>query len=423
MHATVEANNEGTDPNYKTFQMMTSTVDVHILEEEQNPWNKLNDVMVETVLAQLPTMDILRCRSVCKRWNSIIHSPTFSIASNQLFDRRPWFIIMNITSRTYVVYDTEVLDLRRVQLPITSIVIRDQHLPFLASSGLVFFWSTTDKYSFSVCNPITGSVHFLPRLCLTSSNTTTKYELVAGVAMHVWGGRGSNNYKVFVAFGKWPNVGMKVFSSENKKAAWMELPLGKLIDGYESWPVSQREIIKENLFYGVSAKGVTVIGNEGQVLVHYIISSGILICFDTQKCTICVSPRLPLQRHDCGMELVECGGRVLVVVFMEAVESLATRTLRVWEFDNEKVVWKNIGAMPLHMTQAYHYDTLMNVPCSGYGEYIMVCLNSGFKNHFNQVVIYNIKENSWVELSPQFDYIHYKFVIPYSFKPDIEAQV
>ncbi|OUZ99238.1 F-box domain [Macleaya cordata] len=377
------------------------------MNRDRNPWNKLDDEMVETVLAQLPTLDIFCCQFVCKRWNSIVHSPTFPIASQQLFDRRPWFIIFNKAPPACVVYDMEVFDWRpRFKLLLPAEIRGKPCRPAVASAGLLCFSSAT-TCSLIVCNPFTGLVRLLPRM-RTRTNTNG-----SGIAMYV--SPGSKNYKVFVAFGKWPKMRMKVFSSGKKKASWMELSMRLLKDEYGEWSLWD--------------KGVTVMGNEGKVLVYYLTLNGILVCFDTQKGTIFLCPRLLEREHIFTMDLVECGGRVFIVVLMEAIESSfsTTRTLHVWEFDNKKAEWEHIAAMPPNMSQDY-YDVGTLITCSGQGNYIMVCVNSIIDDtYFNHVVIYNIKKNTWVELSTCFDNFdgddHIKVLCPYAFKPEMEAKV
>ncbi|OVA10402.1 hypothetical protein BVC80_911g3 [Macleaya cordata] len=384
-----------------------------------NPWNKLDDVMVECVLAKFSISDIFfNCQVVCKRWSSVIHSPTFSIARIQLSDRCPWFLIFDIVSSAYVAYDTEVCDWRRPRVQYSKpfeIAGKQPGHPFVASAGLVcFFQSGTG--SLIVCNPFLGLVRSLPVLCMPNN------DYVRGFALHVSG----PNYKVFVTYGRWPNLGMKVFSSEEKKASWVELPLRGLKNEYESWPLLQREMIN-NDNHLVQMKGVTVTGNEGQVLVFFLILNGILVCFDTRKGTFLMYPRL-LEREHISADLVECGGRVFLVVLMEPVlgqpssSTTERRTLRVWVFNNEKAEWKHISAMPTNMSKDYDFEA--QIICSGYGNYIMACVNSIQDNYFNQVVVYNIQKNTWVELSPYFDDSNrLRIVWAYCFMPDFETKV
>ncbi|OVA07576.1 F-box domain [Macleaya cordata] len=282
--------------------------------ESSNPWNKLDDVMVETLLAQLPTIEILRCQFVCKRWRTIIHSsPTFSITSKQLFNSRgrPWFFMFNSSSSssTCVVYDMEVSDWRHVHLQIPTTTRhqkkkkvtnkkKQKTRPVASSGGLICF--RTGYYSsLIVKNPLTGASLTLPKV-------KTHGEL-RGIAMHASksesGGSNNNNYKIFVLFGHWRALVLKVYSWSSSSSSsedqdhhhhyqdeaaaannyWKELPAREVIINEctrEWWP---REYTFDPQYDDIDEMvGVTTLGYEGQILVHYLDTSlGILLCFDT----------------------------------------------------------------------------------------------------------------------------------------------
>ncbi|KAI3974056.1 hypothetical protein MKX01_026453 [Papaver californicum] len=330
-------------------------------------------------------LDFCRCRFVCKRWSSIINSPTFQTTSHQIFDRRPWFLIFNKQPASVLVYDMEICDCRaRLKLPLPTEIKKKPCIPVVSSGGLMCFQSIANSYV--VCNPFTGSVRSLPRFRLI------KKFRGGWIAMHI--PQGCNSYKLFVVCGTWPDMVMKVFSSAEKRASW---------------------------------KSVTVTVNEQQVLVYYLTLDGNLVCIDTEKCTIAIYPKILEGDNFFTMDLVECGGRVFVVVLMETDGASISmkRTLHVWEFDTESAAWKQTAAMPENMSKDYYNNEAL-ITCSGHGEHIMICVNSIIEDtSFNHVVIYNIKENTWIDLSPSFgDYnADVKVLLPHSFKPDIQASV
>ncbi|KAI3891264.1 hypothetical protein MKX03_033160 [Papaver bracteatum] len=374
------------------------------MKKDRNPWNMLSDEMVETVLAQLPTLDFCRCRFVCKRWSSIINSPTFQTTSHQIFDRRPWFLIFNKQPASVSVYDMEICDWRaHLKLPLPTEIRKKPCIPVVSSGGLMCFQSIANSYV--VCNPFTGSVRSLPRFRLS------KKFRGGWIAMHV--PQGSNSYKLFVVCGTWPDMVMKVFSSSEKRATWKSLSLRLLTEEHGSWSIWDR--------------GVTVTGKEQQILAYYLTLDGNLVCIDTEKCTIAIYSKLLEGDNFFKMDLVECGGRVFVVVLMETDgASISTkRTLHVWEFDTESATWKQTSAMPANMSKDYYNNEAL-ITCSGHSEHIMICVNSiNGVTSFNHVVIYNIKENTWIDLSPRFgDYnADVTVLLPHSFKPDIKASV
>ncbi|OVA06920.1 hypothetical protein BVC80_1735g25 [Macleaya cordata] len=183
---------------------------------------------------------------------------------------------------------------------------------------------------------------------------------------------------------------MHVSSGSNyKEKAWIDLPTRELIDGDILYPVHR--ITNIDTSASIRLNGVTTIGNEGQVLVHY------LLCFDTHKGTILMCTRLPLPPGVYpDVDLVECAGRVFVVVLMEEDD---TATLCVWEFHHEKSEWKKIATMPPHISDDY-YNSSVHITCAGHGDYIMVCLNVFWSNstYYNNMMMYNIKKNSWIEV-------------------------
>ncbi|XP_026397124.1 F-box only protein 6-like [Papaver somniferum] len=384
-----------------------------------NPWEKLDDAMVERLFLLIPISEIFaHCQFVSKRWNSVIHSPTFSIVSK----RPPWFIIFDVANSNCLVYDMEVSDYRRpcfidnFRIP-TELGGKLGH-PFASSGGLVCFFGPSEIENLIVCNPFRGLVRSLPKFCVT------KKEYVRGIAIHALG----SNYKVFIVHGIWPDLGMNFFSSEDKEGNWIQLPLNNLKQVYESMSLLQREVLNDDNDL-VQFKGVTSLGKEGQILVYFIILKGIILCFDTLKYTICKYPRL-LGREFVAIDMAVCCGKVYLVVLMEPLVGISTstshveiprRTLRIWEFADESREWKHTSAMPSNMCQ--EYDIEAHLICAGHDDYIMVCINSTHDNIFHQILLYNIKKNTWSELVPDFDDDNLRIVWGYCFKPDIDAKV
>ncbi|XP_026444529.1 uncharacterized protein LOC113344537 [Papaver somniferum] len=348
-----------------------------------NPWEKLDDAMVERLFLLIPISEIFaHCQFVSKRWNSVIHSPTFSIVSK----RPPWFIIFDVANSNCLFYDLEVSDYRRpcfidnFRIP-TELGGKLGH-PFASSGGLVCFFGPSEIENLIVYNPFRGLVRSLPKFLVT------KKEYVRGIAIHALG----SNYKVFIVHGVWPDLGTNFFSSEDKE-------------------------------------GVTSLGKEGQILVYFIILKGIILCFDTLKYTICKYPRL-LGREFVAIDMDVCCGKVYLVVLMEPLVGISTstshveiprRTLCIWEFVDESREWKHTSAMPSNMCQ--EYDIEAHLICAGHDDYIMVCINSTHDNIFHQILLYNIKKNTWSELVPDFDDDNLRIVWGFCFKPDIDAKV
>ncbi|KAF5207155.1 hypothetical protein FRX31_003250 [Thalictrum thalictroides] len=124
----------------------------------QDPWKKLDDVLVEIILARLPVADIFRSQFVCRRWESVIRFPAFQKACQELFSRLPWFFMLNFQYPSKVVYDMEVDSWCHISLSIPT----DHGVPstpLATSNSLMCCFSGNG--SFFVCNPLNGSVRYI----------------------------------------------------------------------------------------------------------------------------------------------------------------------------------------------------------------------------------------------------------------------
>ncbi|KAI3986721.1 hypothetical protein MKX01_014259, partial [Papaver californicum] len=160
-----------------------------------NQWDKLHNDIVEMLLGLLPTEDIFWCQMVSKTWYTILHSASFHLTSSQLFERCPWFLLVN-TENSYV-DDMEI----GYWTPIKLKLPKERCVPIAGSGGLVFFVSETNN-SLHMCNPYTGMVRTLP------SFDSTAVDSIKGIAMHY--SLSGLQYKVFVVY---ENMQVKVFFS------------------------------------------------------------------------------------------------------------------------------------------------------------------------------------------------------------------
>ncbi|KAG0560091.1 hypothetical protein M758_10G148400 [Ceratodon purpureus] len=128
-------------------------------------WSKTPDHLLERILAFLPVEDLLRMRSVCKKWScDILNVPMFRELHRELSPRQqPWFLVSTI-KRSFSAYDVNthkwnVLSVSKLPDPDLKVLASSQGLLcYGLSSGEDF--TTTDVY---VCNPITGEWKHLPQ--------------------------------------------------------------------------------------------------------------------------------------------------------------------------------------------------------------------------------------------------------------------
>ncbi|GMI98306.1 hypothetical protein like AT4G33160 [Hibiscus trionum] len=131
---------------------------------------------------------------------------------------------------------------------------------------------------------------------------------------------------------------------------------------------------------------------DGEEIVYFLISSGIVIaCNLTQKC-FSEYPRLLPLFSEYSVDMVECKGEILVVVLSDFFESAS---LRVWWYDLKTKTWNQIAAMPPAISAEL---------CS--------------------YVLYDFASNQWVELPEcSMNGEALEFTSAFSFEPRIEASV
>lgn len=123
-------------------------------------WSALPEDIIEKVLARLPLTSVLRFRTVCRRWNSVLLSGSFlSSHSKSSLHRHPCFLLCTI-GQFACTFDPSLgkwLTLLKPTSPGNSVI---------ASTGSVFCLGNqvTECRVLSVCNPITRSLRHLPAM-------------------------------------------------------------------------------------------------------------------------------------------------------------------------------------------------------------------------------------------------------------------
>lgn len=121
-------------------------------------WSKTPDHILERILAFLPVEDLLRMRSVCKKWScDILTIPMFRQLHREFSPRQqPWFLV-STTKRSFSAYDVNTHKWNILSVP----RLPDPDLRVLASSqGLVCYgFSSGEDVTYTdlyICNPISG---------------------------------------------------------------------------------------------------------------------------------------------------------------------------------------------------------------------------------------------------------------------------
>ncbi|KAJ8644149.1 hypothetical protein MRB53_005897 [Persea americana] len=398
-----------------------------IPSDEKVQGHELENDVIEKILARLPVAHFFRFRSVCRGWNLLVWSSGFLECCREV-PRKPWFYMLGAKSAAGVVYDTETLVWRHINLPVPTGIsgtgTTGHQIPVAASNGLMCFRSSNSQLT--TCNLLTGLTRSLPAL--------NKVVHVLAIAMCVVG----TSYNVIIACGKAPLFGIKVFSSTDN--SWKEIPItgayefatNKTAEENESGAerlLLKRGVLQRNEFLqggGIIHRnpakvlsGITAVNHHGHRVIYFLNLNGRMVAFNIHEGTMCMCPRILPSEMEYSIDLVECGGRVLLVVLVEMMESAS---LRVWEFDWGEGEWKQLMAMPPAMSNVY-YGKMVDINCVGYEDLIMMCISS---RRFHQVVMCNISEGTWTELPKCFEpgtRTPKKFVSAYCFEPRIEARV
>ncbi|KAI3945083.1 hypothetical protein MKW92_007663, partial [Papaver armeniacum] len=372
------------------------------------PFDNLPEDVAATILAKLPTKDIHRGRSVCKAWNSIITTDlSFRFAFNEYsIYRRQWFLLLDTKNsslelRPEAVYNMEgnapgawcQMELK-IPVPTTRTTTTRTHNVVISSGGLMCVWSGSNN--FIVSNPFTGSSHRLP---LLSDSDGDHY--FNGMAMHVLPyskTSGRLSYQVFVLIAK----------KSDARVLRIKTYASSLTDQeHGDW----KEIMKLELDPSKTGRiaGVTTIGREGQVLLHFITGDGSkAICYDIRSGTVCMTSKfLPPLQNCKASQLVVCDGTLFAVILSGDIKQpvFAPKQLQIFESSsgdeimNENAVWRLVATMPRRIPQKY-----VTISCAGCGDHIMIyvnCASSELSTPSNYAVMFDIKEKAWVLLQSQ----------------------
>ncbi|XAR48187.1 hypothetical protein NMG60_11030923 [Bertholletia excelsa] len=127
---------------------------------ETEIWKDFPEDLLEAVLARLPIATFFRFRSVCRKWNSLLTSNSFSQQCNQVLQAQPWFYtITHENVSTGAMYDPSLKKWHHPTVPDfpTKLIV----LPVASAGGLVCFLDVGYRRIY-VCNPLTRSFKELP---------------------------------------------------------------------------------------------------------------------------------------------------------------------------------------------------------------------------------------------------------------------
>ncbi|CAN4076617.1 unnamed protein product [Withania somnifera] len=274
------------------------------------PPDDLNQGILERVLSWLPTSTFLQLTSVCKRWKSAATSPTFHHACSEIPSRDPWFYMK------FLSYPSKFLEEKQHN--------NSNFLPIAASGGLLCFHSSKNG-EFLICNPVTSSCCKLPSLDYCDTLCT-----IGMISTQL-------SYKLVLSFGETPNLSFRLYNSTTDK--WEDgvilsrkSPIYPAGQSYSTDDDNEEEDDNDRMLYFLS--------KCGNNFFEY--------------------PRLLPLHHKYSIDLVECGGKLFVVVLSEFLE---TTSLRVWNFDEQEWIWNQVLAMPKAISHEF-YGKKVDINCT-----------------------------------------------------------
>lgn len=379
---------------------------------------ELNQDVLERILSWLPTSTFFRLTSVCKRWKSVAASESFKLACSGIPSRDPWFFMVDPQLNRMVVFDSAEKTWKRLNHPpLLQKTSNYNSMPVAASGGLVCFRNLSGDLI--LCNPVSGSCSQVPSLDSPSQN-----QPLHAIVMN--NNHSPNNNKLTLVFGEFPKLSFKVYNSiTNSWEEEIELHQFKdensISDNEDSavyFLSKAGNVVATNMQRSPCKQYSSVITNQnGEEIVYFLSSTGKVVACNLNTKNFFEYPRLLPVFCEYSIDVVECRGKMLVVLLSEFFESAS---LRVWWYDEVTRAWCQVAAMPPAMSHGW-YGKKVDINCVGAGDQILICLNSA--EVFGYVVC-DLVSNEWVDLPKCcVDGKAVDFMSAFSFEPRIEAIV
>ncbi|KAL5552621.1 hypothetical protein UlMin_040022 [Ulmus minor] len=326
---------------------------------EQEIWKDFPEDLFEAVIARLPIATFFRFQSVCRKWNSLLSSESFSQQCAQVQQANPWFYTItheNVSSGA--IYDPS---LKKWHHPtISSLPTKMILLPVASAGGLVCFHDIGHR-NFYVCNPLTQSFKELP------SRSVKVWSRIA-VGMTLNGSSTSDGYKIF-----WVGCDGEYEVYDSLNNSWNR-------------PGNMPSSIKLPLSLNFRSQAVSIDGtlyfmrSNPEGVVSYDMVTGVWKQYI-----------IPAPMHLSDYILAECGGRIMLVGLL--TKNAAT-CVCIWELQKMMLLWKEVDRMPnIWCLEFYGKHVRMN--CLGNKGLIMLSLRS---RQMNRLVTYNVSSKEWLKV-------------------------
>ncbi|CAL9765732.1 unnamed protein product [Musa acuminata subsp. burmannicoides] len=323
---------------------------------DQQIWKDFPEDLFEAVIARLPIDSFFRFRTVCRKWNSLLTSHSFSQHFAEVPRLHPWFYTVtpeNISSAA--MYDPSSRKWHHFSIPF--LPAKTIILPVASAGGLICFLDLGHK-NFYVCNPLTNSFKELP------PRSFRVWSRVA-VGMILNGTTANDGYKiVWLGCNGDHEIYDSLQNSWTRNGAFpssIKLPLSL---NFRSQTVS----IGNSLYF---------MHAEPDGILSYDVANGAWKQFI-----------IPSPSHLTDYTLAEYGGQVLLVGL---VTKNAVTCVYIWELQKMTLLWKEVDRMP-NIWCLELYGKHVRMTCLGNRGLLMLSLRS---RRMNRLVTYNMSNKEW----------------------------
>ncbi|KAF8107930.1 hypothetical protein N665_0116s0133 [Sinapis alba] len=327
---------------------------------DQELWQEFPQDLFEAVVSRLPVATLFQFRAVCRKWNSLIDSDSFTKYCTDLPQTVPWFYTItheNVNSGQ--VYDPSSKKWRHPVIP--ALPKKSIVLPMASAGGLVCFLDIGHR-NFYVSNPLTKSFRELP------ARSFKVWSRVA-VGMTLNGNSTSDGYKVL-----WVGCEGEYEVYDSLRNVWTKrgtipsnIKLPVLLN-FKSQPVATRSTL---YFMLTDPEGILSYDMVSGKWKQYII---------------------PCPPHLSDHTLAECGERLMLVGLL--TKNAAT-CVCIWELQKMTLLWKEVDRMP-NVWCLEFYGKHIRMNCLGNkGCLILLSLRS---RQMNRLITYNAVTKEWTKV-------------------------
>ncbi|KAL3691103.1 hypothetical protein R1sor_004754 [Riccia sorocarpa] len=321
----------------------------------QQLWSQLPEDLVDRILACLPVVSFLQLRIVCKKWSTIMYSPSFLEMCSQVPIQGPFFIKIHRSEYNRMLPSYNPVLGKWHEIPI-NFLPSHAGIPVASAGGLLCFINRYHGYvdnfcTLFVCNPLTKSWRELP-----SMPCKQRPILVSMVTE-----RHPFRYKVIVV----SPVTTDIFDSVT--GAWRRV--GSLPRGEE---ISRNVAFSNGNLYCLTPRWYNC------ALLAYNLEQEV---WEKVK-----TGRLP--GYCQFRNLVGCKGCIVIVG-----KSVRQHVLSVciWLLDPKTLKWKEIGRMPQPMSDHFLGRPSESFYCTGHGDLIFLT-----RDNSEMGLLFNLSQKAWV---------------------------